>query len=452
MLIYILDFALIIVLVALNGFFVCVEFAIIASKRARIDILAEKGNTSAQIVKAWVERPATRDRLIAASQLGITIVSLALGAVGENTFERLLEPYFHELALPLYLQVLTPILAVLPLVLSLLIVTSLHVIFGEQVPKVATLHDPERFALLTARPMRVFSLIFKWFVDILDWATRQVLALFGLKMVGEHALAYTLEELKHILTMSEDVGVIQHPEKEMLSAIFDLGGLVVRQVMIPRTEIIGVEADTPLEDLVKLATESNLTKFPVYEDNWDQIIGIVHVNDLLKAMRESMKTVCTARRLSREPIYVPETISVSSLLQQFRIARQHIAIVLDEYGGTAGLVTLEDLLEEIVGEVSDPFDASTPEIQVLPDGSVMVEGLALTVDVNQELGTELFDPHYDTIAGYMLGKLGRIPQLHDEIESDGVRLKVEAMDGMRIDRLSLVLLPVETNLESTSNS
>ena len=451
MLIYILDFALIIILVALNGFFVSVEFAIIASKRARIDILAEKGNASAQIVKGWLERPATRDRLIAAAQLGITIVSLALGAVGENTFERLLEPFFSELGLPPYLQVLTPILAVLPLVISLLIVTSLHVVFGEQVPKVAALHDPERFALLTARPMRIFSVIFKWFVDILDWATRQVLALFGLKMVGEHALAYTLEELKHILTMSEDVGVLQPPEKEMLTAIFDLGDLVVRQVMIPRTEIVGVEADTPLENLVKLATESNLTKFPVYEDNWDQITGIVHVSDMLKAMQEPVDTGCTARRLSREAIYVPETISVSSLLQQFRIARQHIAIVLDEYGGTAGLVTLEDLLEEIVGEVSDPFDASTPEIQVLPDGSAMVEGLALTVDVNQELRTELFDPHYDTIAGYMLGKLGRIPRLHDEIESDGVRLRVEAMDGMRIDRLSLVLLPVESNPENNSS-
>jgi CBS domain containing-hemolysin-like protein len=452
MLIYILDFALIIVLVALNGFFVSVEFAIIASKRSRIDILAEKGNASAQIVRAWLERPATRDRLIAASQLGITIVSLALGAVGENTFERLLEPYFHELGLPPYLQGLTPIIAVLPLVLSLLIVTSLHVIFGEQVPKVATLHNPERFALLTARPMRIFSLLFKWFVDILDWATRQVLALFGLKMVGEHALAYTLEELKHILTMSEDVGVIQSPEKEMLTAIFDLGDLVVRQVMMPRTEIIGVEADTPLEDLVKLATETNFTKFPVYEDTWDQIIGIVHVNDMLEAMQKSTETGCTARRLSREPIYVPETISVSSLLQQFRIARQHIAIVLDEYGGTAGLVTLEDLLEEIVGEVSDPFDPSTPEIQVLPDGTMLVGGLALTDDVNQELGTKLFDPHYDTIAGYMLGKLGRIPRLHDEIESDSVRLRVEAMDGMRIDRLSLVLLPVETIPEPTSKS
>ncbi len=452
MYIYILDFALIIVLVALNGFFVSVEFAIIASKRARIDILAEKGNASARIVKSWLESPAKRDRLIAASQLGITIVSLALGAVGENTFERLLEPYFHTLGLPPLLQGLTPILAVLPLAISLLIVTSLHVIFGEQVPKVATLHDPERFALLTAHPMRIFSVVFKWFVDILDWATRKVLALFGLKMVGEHALAYTLEELKHILTMSEDVGVIQAPEKDMLSAIFDLGDLVVRQVMIPRTEIIGVGADTPLDQLVTLAAESNLTKFPVYEDNWDQIIGIVHVNDLLKVMRESKNAGYSARGLLREPIYVPETIAVSSLLQQFRMARQHIAIVLDEYGGTAGLVTLEDLLEEIVGEVSDPFDASTPEIQVLPDGSAVVEGLALTVDVNEELGTELFDPHYDTIAGYMLGKLGRIPKLHDEIKSDGVWLRVEAMDGMRIDRLSLVVLPTETYPDSTSNS
>ncbi len=348
--------------------------------------------------------------MIAASQLGITMVSLALGAVGENTFQVMLEPFFQNLSLPPAYQVLGGVLAGLPLLLSLLIVTSIHVVMGEQVPKVATLHNPERVALLAARPMRIFTTVFKWFIFILDWATRQVLGLAGIEMVGEHTLMYSVEEIKHILSELEEGGVIEPPEREMLDAIFDLGELLARQVMVPRTEIVAVEADTPLPEIISLISKSTFTKFPVYEDNLDQILGIVHVKDLLQAMQSGDCNNCTARSLAREPIYVPETIPVSSLLQKFRANRQHIAIVLDEYGGTAGLVTLEDLLEEIVGEVSDPFDKVKPEIQTMPDGTFLVDGLTLIEEVNDQLGLHLEDPHYDTIAGYMLGRLGHIPR------------------------------------------
>ncbi len=314
---------LILLLVALNGFFVSVEFAAVASRRARIDLLAEDGNPAAQIVKGWLENPAARDRLIAASQLGITIVSLALGAIGENTFEAVLEPYFNGLALPNNLLVLKPIIAALPLVLSLTIVTSLHVVLGEQVPKVATLHSPERFALLSARPMHLFSQIFKWFINILDWATRHILTLLGLQMVGEHLTLLTIEEIRQILDESEVGGVIQTPEREMLDAIFDLGDLLVRQVMVPRTSVIAVEADTPLDEVIALATQSTYTKFPVYEDNLDQILGIIHIKEMLRAMQSGNCRGCTARSLVREAIFVPETLTVSALLQQFREHRQH---------------------------------------------------------------------------------------------------------------------------------
>lgn len=431
------SFILILTLVALNGFFVSVEFAAVASRRARIEVLADSGHSTAQIVKTWLENPAARDRLIAAAQLGITLVSLALGAVGENTFESLLAPLFEGLSMPVYLERLTPILAILPLAISLVIVTSLHVVLGEQVPKVAALHNPERFALVVARPMQIFSYIFKWFIDILDWATQQILSLFGLQMVGEHLTVYTIEELRQILSESEEGGVIQTPEREMLDAIFDLGAMVVRQVMIPRTEMISVEAETPLETIIQLANLSTFTKFPVFEDNPDQVLGIVHVKDLLGAMLSPDAQNYTARMLVRESIFVPETIAVSTLLQQFRDNRQHIAIVMDEYGGTAGLVTLEDLLEEIVGEVSDPFDVITPEIQTLSDGSILIDGLTLIEDVNEQLEVKLEDPNYDTIAGFVLGSLGRIPQLGDVVESEGLRLRVESMDGMRIAQLSL---------------
>lgn len=428
---------LILVLVALNGFFVSVEFAAVASRRTRLEKFASESSRSAQIVESWLENPAARDRLIAAAQLGITIVSLALGAVGENTFEALLEPLFRDARLPFNWQLLGPVLAGLPLALSLVLITSLHVIFGEQVPKVATLHNPEQVAMLAARPMKLFSMVFKWFIDVLDWSTQQILALLGLRMVGEHLMVYTVDELKQILSESEEGGVIQTPEREMLESIFDLGDLLVRQVMIPRTEIIAVEADAGLDGIITVATQSNYTKLPVYEDNLDQIVGVVHVKDLLRVMHTPEADSCQARSLAREALFVPETITVNLLLQRFRDYRQHIAIVLDEYGGTAGLVTLEDLLEEIVGEVSDPFDTLTPGIQRLSDGTVLIDGLTLIEEVNEQLHLDLHDPNYDTIAGYLMGRLGRIPRLHDTVEADGVRLRVEAMDGMRIARLSL---------------
>lgn len=431
---------LILVLIGLNAFFTSVEFASVAARRTRIELIAEEDNAGAKIVKGWLENPSSRSRLIAACQLGITIVSLALGAVGENTFQQLLTPFFNQIALSPNLRQLTSILAALPLVLSLIIITSLHVVLGEQVPKVATLHQPERVAILGAQPMRVFSTIFKWFIDVLDWATKLILRLFGLKLVGGHSLIYTIDEIKQIITESEEGGVLEPPEREMLESVFDFGALMVRQVMVPRTEVIAIEADTGLGEIIATVTQHSYTKLPVFEDDLDQIIGILHVKDLLQVMNQPDCQETTARQMARETLYIPETLPVNDLLLQFRNHRQHIAIVLDEYGGTAGLVTLEDLLEEIVGEVSDQFDQGTPEIQTMPDGSVLIDGLTLIETVNEQLNLTLSDPHYDTIAGYFLGKLGHIPKDGDEIVSGGVRLLVEVMDGLRIAQLRLLKL------------
>jgi CBS domain containing-hemolysin-like protein len=252
-----------------------------------------------------------------------------------------------------------------------------------------------------------------------------------------HALVHSVEELRMIVTASAKGGAVQADESEMLHAVFDFGELVVRQVMIPRTEIMAVEADAPLAEIISMVIQSTYTKLPVYEDSLDEIIGIVHVKDLLMAMQSQDCGQCKARDFARETFYVPETISVSTLLRQFRDNRQHLAIVMDEFGGTAGLVTLEDLLEEIVGEVSDPFDVFNPEIQKQPDGSVLIDGMTLIEVVNDQLNLKLEDPDYDTIAGYVLGRLGRIPRVKDTVEGDGVRLRVEEMDGMRISSISL---------------
>ncbi|MCU0484973.1 MAG: hemolysin family protein [Anaerolineales bacterium] len=446
------NFVIILILITLNAFFVSVEFAVVTSRKSRIELLAEQGNQAAQIVKRWLENPSGRDRLIAASQLGITAVSLALGSAGEKAFEAVLEPYFEKLILPANLQNLGAVMAALPLTISLILVTGLHVVLGEQVPKVAALHDPESFAMVAARPMQIFTRIFKWFIDLLDWITRQILSMVGLRMVGEHALVYSVEELKQILTESEEGGVIEAPAREMMDAIFDLDELLIRQVMIPRTEILAIEADMVLPEVLQLVTQTSYTKLPVYEDDLDQVVGILHVKDLVRSLMQDRQQPLTARTIMREAVFVPETLSVTGVLQQFRKDRQHIAIVLDEYGGTAGLVTLEDLLEEIVGEVSDPFDQNTPQFETRADGTIIIDGLALIEEVNQQLGLNLQDPDYDTIAGYMLGALGRIPRVGDILEKEGLNLRVESMDGMRIASICLLQKPAPgTPAESTSN-
>lgn len=433
------NFLLILLLVALNGFFVATEFAVITARKTRIRLQAEEGNAAARLVLNWLENPQGRDKLIAAAQLGITIVSLALGAVGENTFEVLLEPVFLSLKIPVQWSRVEPILAALPLVISLIIVTSLHVVLGEQVPKVAALESPEQIALFVATPMKWFSSIFTWFVDILDWATRGILGLLGVKSAGgSHSIIYTVDEIKQILIESEEGGTIESPEREMLDAIFDFNRQLVRQVMKPRTELVALSAEAVLEESINIAVQTRFSKFPVFDGDLDNIIGVVHIKDLLRAQQEEGSGSHTAGALVREPIFIPESSTVRALMGLFRTHSRHIAIVLDEYGGTAGLITLEDALEEIVGEISDPFDEETPEIQRINQDTVMVDGLAAIEDVNQILGTNFNDPSYDTIAGFLLGYLDHIPvQGETIILAGGVQLQVAAMDGLRISKIQI---------------
>jgi CBS domain containing-hemolysin-like protein len=433
------NFLLILVLVALNGFFVAAEFAVITARKSRIRLQANQGNTAAKLVLTWLDNPQARDKLIAAAQLGITIVSLALGAVGENTFEVLLEPLFHSLEIPLQWSRIEPILTALPLVISLIIVTSLHVVLGEQVPKVAALEAPEQFALAVATPMKWFSSIFSWFVNILDWSTQSILGLVGVKSSGgSHSVIYSVDELKELLAESEQSGTIEPPQLEMLDAVFDFNRLLVRQVMVPRTEIIAIPAGTSLDDSINIAIMSRFTKFPVYEGDLDKITGIVHSKDLLRAKQKDSNGDQTTAELAREPLMVPESSSVRTLLNLFQDHSRHIAIVLDEYGGTAGLITLEDLLEEIVGEVNNPFDDEGPEIMRVNQNTVLVDGLAAIEDVNESLGTTFHDQNYDTIAGYFLGHLDHIPEIGEEINLDGgIQLQVVEMDGLRISRVQI---------------
>ena len=434
----------ILLLIALNAFFVGVEFAAVTSRRSRLDLLVGEHETpAARQVRTWLDKPAARDRLIAASQLGITLVSLALGAVGENAFTAWLEPYFKLIQFPPLLSFLDFFLPFLPLVFALSIITSIHVVLGEQVPKVATLQSPDRFALFAAIPMGVFSTVFKGFVDILDWATHTVLELAGLEGSSEHISVVTVEELKQMVSGPETEGVIEQPERDMLNNVIDFGELVVRQVAVPRTEIIAVPNSAPLSEVVEVVSEHAITKLPVYAENLDHIIGIIHLGDVIRAMRRGQMDHQTAQNVMRDALFVPETISVNDLMRQFRSSRTHMAIVLDEFGGTAGLVTLQDLLSEIIGEVRDSFDSSRPQIQSRPDGSFLIDGRTSIEEVNNYFNLKLVEPNYDTIAGFVLGRLGHISEEGEMVvdRSNHILIKVTSMDRQRIERVMLKRIP-----------
>jgi CBS domain containing-hemolysin-like protein len=417
-------------LVLANGFFVAAEFSLVSVRKTRVAEMVAQGRSRANWVQLAIENP---DRVIAATQLGITIASLGLGWLGEPALSHLLQPIVELFPGDIQDEVSHSISAGIAFAL----ITFMHVVVGELAPKSIALQNPEKTSLFVARPTVWTERIFKPVIWLMNGAGNILLKLIGIKPASGHEMVHSVEELRMIVTASAEEGVVETNESEMLHAIFDFGELLVRQVMIPRTEIIGVEADASLDEIIHLVTQSTFTKLPVYEDDLDQILGILHVKDLLGVLARHEDEQFDPRTLLREPLYVPETLPVDELLHKFRQQRQHIAIVMDEYGGTAGLITLEDLLEEIVGEVSDPFDANRPEFQTLPDGTLLIDGLALIEDVNQQLGLHLIDPHYDTIAGYMLGRLGRIPQVGDQLEKGGVRMRVEAMDGLRIAQISV---------------
>lgn len=418
------------VFVLSNSFFVAAEFSLVSVRRTRIAELAAHGEAGAISVQQALENP---DRVIAATQLGITLSSLALGWAGEPALSHFIHPLVSLFPSIIQEELSHSISAVIAFAL----ITFLHVVVGELAPKSIALQNPERTSLVVAGPTLFTEKIFKPAIWVLNGAGNGLLKLVGIQPASGHQLVHSVEELKMIVSASADEGVVRADEREMLNAIFDFGELIIRQVIVPRTEVVAVEADTPLEEIINLVTQTTYTKFPVYEDSLDQVIGIVHMRELLTAMQTGDCQNCVARDFVREPLYIPETLPVSVLLRLFRDKRQHMAIVLDEFGGTAGIATLQDLLEEIVGEVSDLFDESIPGFQTLPDGSILIDGLTQIEDVNQHLGLKLVEPYYDTIAGYVMGKLGRIPRKNDIVEGDGIRLKVVEMDGLRVARVSL---------------
>jgi CBS domain containing-hemolysin-like protein len=441
-----INLLIIVLFISLNAFFVAVEYAVVASRRSRLETVEEKETKAKKIVRTWLEDPLQRDRLIAANQVAITLINLAVGALSENTFSAIFMPIFTRIQLLPQFAFLEKALESLPIILGLLIATGLQVVFGELVPKVAVLRSPEKFALLSAPWMRGFVYIFRYFISLLEGSARFVLSIFGIDARDAHPSSMSVDEMKVMFSGPEMEGVIEEKERDMLSAVLDFSGMVVRQVSIPRTEIIALESSATLPEIIKAFSENHVSKLPVYTDSMDQIVGILHVRDLIQVLQKPDEQRVTAGDLAREVLFVPETISVNDLLNQFRAKRQHLAIVVDEFGGTAGLVTLEDLVEEIVGDYRDSFESAQPPIQTVSAGNTLVDGLTLMSDLNEHLDIHLHDPDYDTVAGFILGRLSRIPKVGDVVEEPelGIKLTVHSMDRLRISQVMITRLDKKT--------
>ncbi len=424
------------VLVLINGFFVAAEFSFVSVRKTRIEERVAQGDHGAKAVQRVTGEP---ERFIAVTQLGVTLASLGLGWVGEPALAHLFEPLFQFL--PGEIGGVAAQIAAGG-ISAFILITIMHVVLGELMPKTIALQDPERTALTIARPFLFVQRLFRPFTWLLNGIGSFLLRTFRLRQTSPHANLHSIEELKMLVDASQQGGVIERDEREMIHAVFDFGEMTARQVMIPRTEMITLDVTAALDELIDLVAQHHLTKYPIHEDDLDHIVGILHVEDLVPVMRRPAEQRPTLRELMREPVFVPDTIGVNDLLKSFRQRKQHLAILLDEYGGTAGLVTLHDVLAELVGEVSDVFESGEPMVQRLPDGSARLDGLMLLEEFNDAFGLNLVDPNYETIAGYVMGRLDRIPKVGDEVDvpvddHEPVRLRVETMDGKRIARLLL---------------
>jgi|YNPNPStandDraft_1061719.scaffolds.fasta_scaffold23377_2 CBS domain containing-hemolysin-like protein len=416
-------------LVLVNAFFVAAEFALVSVRRTRVEELVAQGNRTASALQKAVQNP---DRFIAATQLGITLASLGLGWAGEPAFAHLIDPLVALLPIPDTWTELTA--RGISATIAFMAITFLHVVVGELAPKSIALQKPEQTALFVARPIMWAEWIFKPAIWALNGAGNLVLRLLGFQLASGHELAHSLEEIRMLVAASTDRGIFSDSEHDMLDAIFDLRQMTVRQIMIPRTEMAALPSDSTLRELLALRKVSPHGKFPVYEGDIDHVIGILYVRDVVEEIAGGRLDI-PIRPFLRPAIFLPEAARINTALAAFRAGRQHIAIVLDEYGGTAGIITLADIMEEIAGEIPDQFDTQGPEVTRLPDGGWLVSGLMLIEDVNEELGLNLSDEVYDTIGGYVMGKLERIPRKGDQVTVDGIQFRVEQVDGMRVDRL-----------------
>jgi putative hemolysin len=412
-------------LVLANGFFVAAEFALVTVRKTRIDQLIAEGSATARVVRRALGDP---DSYIAATQLGITMTSLGLGWIGEPALAVVLEP---GLAAVVGDRMAAATSHSIAFTIAFAIITALHIVLGELAPKTVALQHPERTSLIVARPTELFMRVFWPFISLLNGMGRTVVQAFGLRGPSGHSLVHSEEELKMLVTASQEAGIIEEDEEQMLHRVFGFADLTAGQVMVPRTEMVAVADDAPMEFVLQAVARGAHDRYPVYRKDLDNIVGVLHLADLVPVLARGGPVNVAA--LAREAYTVPETMPADTLLGEMRARNTPLAIVIDEYGGTAGLVTFAGLMERIVGSLGQ--EGSAARITVLADGSALVDGLALVTDINAQFGLHIDEDVYNTLGGYVLGRLGRRARLGDRIEVEGRTMRVEALDGLRVARV-----------------
>jgi putative hemolysin len=418
-------------LILLNGFFVAGEYALVTVRRTRMKELADEGSRTARsVVKITSDPP----HFIAAMQLGVTLTSLAIGALGEQVLAGLFDEW------------IATILAVL---LAFLIITFLHVVVGELVPKGLALSYTERIALAVSAPVRLFFFVFKPLIWVLQRSSEFAQRAIGVDPSFTEGQAHSEVELKMLLEVSTEHGEIEKDEREMLYKVFDFAEKEVADVMVPRPDVVGLAIDLAPEEAMAAMLEAPYTRYPVYRETLDEIVGILHVRDLVASLHNGASGTVALADLLRAPYVVPETKDLGALLADFRRTSQHMAVVVDEYGATAGIATLEDLLEEIVGEIEDEFDLPNESVERVSETVIRIDGSFTIDDFNEEFGTALDSEDFHTVAGFVFGNLGRAAEVGDEVVEDQLRFHVLETSGSRIQRLEVEFLPAPIGADDT---
>jgi len=411
------------VLVFANGFFVAAEFALVTVRRTRVDQLIAEGNRTARVVRRALGDP---DSYIASTQLGITMTSLGLGWIGEPALATAFEPAFAFLGSTASAATAHSI----AVAIAFAFITALHIVFGELAPKTVALQHPERVSLFVVRPLLLFKLVFQLPIALLNAMGRAVVHAAGLRAPSGHSLVHSEEELKMLVTASQEAGVIEEGEEQMLHRVFGFADLTAGQVMVPRTEMVALPMTAAPETLLQALSQGGHDRYPVYRRDLDDIVGVLQLTDVVGPILRGEPFDMAV--FTKDALTVPETMPADTLLGEMRSRRTPIAIVIDEYGGTAGLVTFAGLMERIVGELGE---GNGNRITVLADGSALVDGLALVTDVNEQFGLHIDEDAYNTLGGYVLGRLGRRARVGDRIDVERRTMRVDALDGLRVARV-----------------
>lgn len=421
------DLLITLLLVLLNGFFVAAEFALVKVRGSQLDIKIQKGSKRAKLSKYLIEN---LDSYLSACQLGITLASLALGAVGETVISEIVEEIFlssgwtpndialHSISLPIALTLLT----------------FFHVTIGEQIPKMIGIKFSLQAVLIIAWPMRIFYFIFSPFIWFLNKTSNVVLRVFGIKSVNEEV--HTEEELRLILTESEEGGAIKPSENELIQNVFDFDDRIVKQIMVPQNRVVAIDVELGRNEVTKLIIEEGFSRIPIYLGDIDHVVGIIHTKDLLKTLiNNSFRSL---KDIMRPAHFVPESMKINELLRDFQKHHIQMAIVTNEFGATAGIITMEDIIEELVGEIQDEHDEEKPNVEMKSDTEFIVNAQSPITDVNDALPIALpEDSHYETVSGYINFIFGRIPAVNDKRIRDGYEITILKRNRQSVESVRL---------------